>query len=92
MIDWVCNTCIFSDAAICIIYFIGSFKEFDILHQGTRTNSIIDLWLFFCAQVDCFCITTTFEIEYRTISPAMLIVTDQRTVRICTQGSFAGTA
>ena len=45
----------------------------------------------FFVKVDNFSVASAFEVEYAVVIPAMLVITDQKTLRIGRQSGLSGT-
>lgn len=50
---------------------------------------VVDIWLRILIQVDNLSIASTFEVENAVVIPAVLIITDQETLRICRKCSLS---
>ena len=87
MIDRIRYTSVLCYTLISKINFAFCIQS-NILKQSITSDRIIDIRLRLFIQVDNFCIASTFKVEYTVIIPAVLIITDQKTFRICGKCSF----
>ena len=81
MIDRIRNTSIFCHTLIRKINLTLCIKS-NILKKRISLDRIVNIWLGFLVQIDDLRIASTFKIEDSIIIPSMLVVTDQKTLRI----------
>ena len=60
----------------------------NVLKQCVTFDCVVDVRFRFIIQVDNFCVASTFEVEYAVVIPAVLVITDQQTFRVCRQCSL----
>ena len=82
MIDRIRYTSILCNALIVEIN-LSVFIYCNILKKSVTFDSIVDIWLRLFVQVDNLCIAAAFEVEYAVVIPAVLVITDQKTFRVC---------
>ena len=58
--------------------------------RAFRLDCIVDIRLGLLVQVDNLCVAAAFEVEYAVVIPAVLVITDQQTLRVCGQGGLTG--
>ena len=69
----------------------GVFVEHDVFeHRAEAVAGGVDLRLGFLRQLDALGVAAAFEIEDAVLAPAVLVVADQRAVRIGRQRGLAG--
>ena len=54
----------------------------DILQQSVALDGVVDVGLAFLVEVDDLGIAAAFEVEHALIVPAVLVVTNQQTLRV----------
>ena len=59
-----------------------------VLKKSVTFDCIVDVRLRFFVKVDNFSVASAFEVEYAVVIPAMLVITDQETFRVCGKSSF----
>ena len=59
-----------------------------ILQQSVFLDCIVDIRLRVLIQVDNLCIAAALEVEYAVVVPAVLVVADQKTLRVCGKGGL----
>ena len=57
--------------------------KIDFADKSVTFDRIVDIRLRLFVKVDNLCIAAALEVEYSVVIPAMLIITDQKTLRIC---------
>ena len=61
----------------------------NVLKQSVTSDRIVDIRLRLFVQVDNFCIAAALEVEYSVVVPAVLVITDQKTFRVCGKCCFS---
>ena len=87
MIDWVRNTSVLGNALVCEIDLAVCIYSY-VLKKSISSDCVVDIWLRILIQVDNLSIASTFEVENAVVIPAVLIITDQETLRICRKCSL----
>ena len=87
MIDRIRNTSVLCYALIIEIN-LTIFVKCNILKKSISLDSIVDVRLRFFVKVDNFSVASAFEVEYAVVIPAMLVITDQETFRVCGKSCF----
>lgn len=80
--DRVRATCIFSDANIIIVGDAGDRIVDDVFKNTAETDCVVDFWFLLSGEIDALGITTSFDVEYSTVRPDVLVITDEETVGI----------
>ena len=75
-------TCILCHALIVEINLAFRIKG-NVLKQSVALNCIVDIRLGFFIQIDNLSVAAAFEVEYAVVIPAVLVITDQETLRVC---------
>ena len=88
MIDWVRNTSVLGNALVCEIDLAVCINCY-VLKKSISSDCVVDIWLRILIQVDNLSIASTFEVENAVVIPAVLIITDQETLRICRKCSLS---
>ncbi len=55
----------------------------NVLKKSVSLDCIVDIRLRLFVKVDNLSVASTFEVEYAVVIPAVLVITDQETLRIC---------
>ena len=63
----------------------------NVLKQSVAFDRIVDVGFGLLVQVDNLSVAAAFEVEYAIVIPAVLIITDQQTLRICRQSGLTCT-
>ena len=63
------------DLAVCI--------QSNVLKKCVTLDCIVDIRLGILVKVDNLGIASTLEVEYTVVIPAVLVITDQKTLRVC---------
>ena len=59
-----------------------------VLKKSVTFDRIVDVRLRFFVKVDNFSVASAFEVEYTVVIPAVLVITDQETFRVCGKSCF----
>jgi len=89
--DRISTSGVFCEGGVIIINMSGSWVENNVLKDGAESDGVVDIWLFLSGKTDGLCVATTLNVENTTITPAVLVVTDQGTVGVGGQSCLAGT-
>ena len=54
-----------------------------VLEKSIALDRVVDIRLGFFVEVDYFSVAAALEVEYSVVVPAVLVITDQETLRIC---------
>src|SRR5699024_1557432 len=82
MIDGIRYTSVLCNALV-IEVDLSVFIYCNILKKSVTFDRVVDIRLRLFVQVDNFCIAAAFEVEYAVVIPAVLVITDQKTFRVC---------
>ena len=88
MVNWIRNSSILCLRRIGIVDHAAIIYRY-IFQQCITANGLVNIRLALFAQVDGLCITTTLEIEYTIVIPAMFIIADEGTLRVGGKGCLA---
>ena len=61
----------------------------DVLEEGSKLDSIIDIGLILFGETNSLCVASTFEIEDSLFSPYVLIISNEGSMGVSTQGSLS---
>ena len=82
VVDRVGNTCVLCYALVSEVDLALSIKCY-VLKKSVSLDRIVDVRLRLFVKVDNLSVASTLEVEYSVVIPAMLVITDQETLRIC---------
>ena len=82
MINWIRNTSILCYALIVEIN-LTCCINCHVLKKSVTSDCVVDIWLRLLIKSDNLCITSTLEVEDTVVIPTVLIITDQKSLRIC---------
>ena len=85
------TTSVLGDANIIVVRNSGSRAVNDILKDAAVSDSIENIRLLLCREVDAFGVTSAFNVEDTSVRPNMFVVADEKTVRVSGEGGLAGT-
>ena len=55
----------------------------NVLEKSVTNDCVVDVWLRLFVKVDNLSVASTLEVEYSVIIPAVLVITDEESLRIC---------
>ena len=87
VVDRIRYTSILCYTLICEINLAFSIKCY-VLKKSVTFDCIVDVRLRFFVKVDNLSVASAFEVEYAVVIPAMLVITDQETFRVCGKSCF----
>ena len=82
MIDRVRYTGVLGYALVCEIDLAVCIQS-NVLKKCVTFDCIVDIRLGILVKVDNLGIASTLEVEYAVVIPAVLVITDQKTLRVC---------
>ena len=88
MIDRVRNTSILGYALICEVDLTVLVYSY-VLEERISADGVIDVRFRLLVEVDDLSVATAFEVEDTVVVPAVLVVTDEETLRIGRKGGLA---
>ena len=88
MVDRVRYTSILGNALVSEVDLAVSIYCY-VLEESVTCDSSVDIWFRLFVEVDNLSVATTFEVEDTVVIPAVLVVTDEETLRIGRKGGFA---
>ena len=87
MVDRIRYTSILGNGLIVEINLAVSINGY-VLKQRISLDCVVDVGLGILVQVDNLSVASTFEVEYAVVIPAVLVITDQETFRVCGKSCF----
>ena len=63
----------------------------NVLKQCVSLDSVVDVRLGIFVQVDKLCVAAALEVEYAVVVLAVLVITDEETLRVGGKGGLTGT-
>ena len=82
MIDRIRYTCILCYSLICEIN-LSIFIKCYVLKKCVTLDCIVDIRLRLFVKVNNLSIASAFKVKYSVVIPSVLVITDQKTLRIC---------
>ncbi len=82
VVDRVGNTGVLGNALVSEID-LSVCVQSNVLKKSVSLDCIVDIRLGFLVEVDNLCIAAALEVEYAVVIPAVLVITDQETLRVC---------
>ena len=89
VVDRVRYTGILCNALVCEVNLAVLVQSY-VLQKSVSLDGIVDIRLRLFVQVDNLCIAAALEVEYAVVVPAVLVVADQKTLRVCGKGGLTG--
>ena len=90
MVDRVRYTGILGYALVCEINLAFCVKGY-VLKQCVSLDCVVDIRLGILVEVDNLCVAAALEVEYAVVVPAMLVITDEETLRVGRKSGLSGT-
>ncbi len=81
--------CVLSNANVIIIRSAGDRVVHYVFEDTAKADGVIDIRFLLGGEVDAFSITTSFDVKDASIGPDMLVVSDEKTVRVSRQSGLA---
>ncbi len=88
--DRVAHPGVFGDGAVKEIEFPGLVVHHDVFDQRAEADRIVDLGFVFMGEVDALREAAAFHVEDAVAAPAVLVVADEPSVRVCGNRGLAG--
>ena len=82
MVDWVRYTCILCYTLVLEIN-LSIISNCNVLKKSISSDCVVDIRLRLFVKVDNLSVASTLEVEYSVVIPTVLIVTNQKTFRVC---------
>ena len=82
MIDRIRYTSVLCNALISKVNLAVLVKSY-VLKKSISSDSVVDIRLRILIKVDDLSIAAALEVEYSVVVPAVLVVTDKKSLRIC---------
>ena len=89
MIDRIRNTGIFGYALVSEVD-LSVLVNGNVFEEGVATDCIVDVRFRLLVEVDNLCVASALEVEHTFVVPAVLVVTDEQTLRVGGKGGLAG--
>ena len=88
MIDRVRYTCILRDRLVSEVELAFS-VACDVLKKSVALDCVVDIRLGFLVEVDDLCVAAALKVEDTVVVPAMLVVADEESLRVCGKSCLA---
>ena len=82
IVDGVCATGVLSYANIVVVWDPGSWVVNDVLKDRTEADGSEDIGFLLGGKVDALGIASPFNIEYASVRPDVLIITNEESARV----------
>ena len=69
------------DLAVCI--------DSHVFEKGIPLNGVVDIRFALLVEVDDFCVAAAFVVEDTVVIPAVLVITDEESLRICRKSGLS---
>jgi hypothetical protein len=89
-LNWIRAACVFRDANIVIVGGPRCGVVNHVLEDTAKADSVVDLRLFGCGEVDGLGVASALDVEDTSVRPDMLVVTDEQTAWVGTEGRLSG--
>lgn len=81
---------VLGEGGVVVVDLTGVLVEDDILENGAVSDGTVDFRLLLAAEADALCVAASLDVENARVGPAVLVVTDQGTLRVGREGGLAG--
>ena len=88
MVDRVRYTGVLSHALVSEVDLACSIYS-HVLEKCIPLDGVVDIRLAFLVEVDDLCIASAFIVEYAVVIPAVLVITDEESLRICRKSGLS---
>ena len=82
MVDWVRYTCILCYTLVLEIN-LSIISNCNVLKKSISSDCVVDIRLRLFVKTDNLSVASTLEVEYAVVIPAVLVISDKKTLRIC---------
>lgn len=90
ILDGVSASSVLSQRTVVVVDLTSLGVEDDVLENGAIADSVEDIGLLLGGQTNGLCVAATLDVEDTTVTPAVLVVTDESTVGVRREGGLAG--
>src|SRR5690606_16491705 len=92
VLDGIAAARVFRDRRVGVVDLARLAVIDDVLQDRAETDGVVDLGLSFRREVDRLRVAPALDVEDALVAPAVLVVSDERAVRIGAEGRLAGAA
>lgn len=64
-------------------------EELDVFKDGSELDGIPNFWFLLFREINCFGVASAFDVEDACVAPAVLIVSDEPSLRVCREGCLS---
>ena len=89
VLDRIRTPCVLSNANVIIIRRAGDRVVHYVFEDAAKADGVVDVGFLLGGEVDAFGITTSFDVKDASIGPDMLVISDEKTVRVSRQSGLA---
>ena len=89
VLDGVGAAGVFGEGRVVVVNNTADGVEDDVLENGTEADGVEDIRLLLGGEANALGVAATLDVEDTTVSPAVLVVTDQSTLGVGGQGGLA---
>lgn len=91
VLDRVCAASVLGKSSIVVVNDTSGWVENDVLQDGSELDGVEDIGLLLCRQANALGVATALDVEHTLVTPAVLVITDQRTLGVRREGRLAST-
>ena len=91
VLDGVGAASVLGQGVVIVVDNTGDRVENNVLEDGTELDGVENIGLLLCGETNGLSVATTLDVEDTCVRPAVLVVTDERTLGVSRQGGLAGT-
>jgi hypothetical protein len=89
VLDGVGTSCVLSEGGVIVVDLTSLGVEDNVLEDGTVADGAVNIGLLLGREANGLGVATTLEVEDTAVTPAVLIVTDESTLRVGREGGLA---
>lgn len=91
VLDWVGTACVLGESGVIVVDGTSFWVEDNVLENGAEADGIENIWFLLCRKANALGIATTLNVEDTSVGPAVLVITDEGTLRVGGKSSLSGT-
>lgn len=83
VLNWVCTAGVLCEGGVIVVYDTRCWVKDDIFEDRTELDGVENIRLLLGGQTNALGVASTFDVEDTSITPAVLVVTNQGTLWVC---------
>lgn len=91
VLDWVSTACVLGQGGVVIVDGTGFWVEDNVLENGAEADGVENIWFLLCRKTNALGVAATLNVEDTSVGPAVLVITDEGTLRVGGKSSLSGT-